>query len=217
MQYIITFLEGMISFISPCMLPMIPLYITYFAGNAGNRKRAFLHALAFVSGFTITFTLLGVLAGSLGAFLIRYQKAVHVISGLIIVLFGLQILEVVQIPFFKGISRDIQINSIGSALVFGFIYSVNLTPCIGSFLGSALMMAQSSADSGKGAVLLLCYSAGLGIPFLLSALLIDQLKTTFQWIKAHYSIINRICGIFLILLGILVFSGQMNRFVSLLS
>lgn len=225
MEFIITFIEGIISFISPCMLPMLPLYISYFAGDAGiatnNTKRqkstTFTHALAFVLGFTIVFTLLGVFAGSVGALLTKYQTIVNIICGLIIVYFGLSYLNVVQIPFFKGISQRFEVNGIFSAFLFGMIYSISLTPCVGAFLGSALMLASSTGGALKGALLLLAYSLGLGIPFLISALLIEQLQSTFAFIKEHYKIINTICGIFLIVIGVMMTLGMMNYVLAFFS
>lgn len=219
MEYIITFIEGIISFISPCMLPMLPLYISYFAGDGKEKQKqtTFVRALAFVSGFTLLFTLLGVFAGSIGAFFTKYQTAVNIICGLIIIYFGLSYLNIVHISFFKGINRKMEVNGLFSAFLFGMIYSVSLTPCVGAFLGSALMLASSTGGAVKGATLLLAYSLGLGIPFLLSALLIEQLQSTFTFIKKHYKIINTICGIFLIFIGVMMTLGMMNYVLALFS
>ncbi len=217
MEYAITFLEGIISFISPCMLPMLPLYISYFAGNANKKHQTLLNAFAFVTGFTIIFTLLGVFAGSIGAFLIKYQTIINILSGLVIIYFGLSYLNVVQLPFFKGNSTRYEVKGLFSAFIFGMIYSVSLTPCVGAFLGSALMLASSTGGAIKGALLLLTYSLGLGIPFLFSAVLIEQLQTAFAFIKKHYHIINIVCGIFLIIMGIFMALGMMNRIFSLFS
>ena len=104
-----------------------------------------------------------------------------------------------------------------SAMVFGMVFSIGWTPCVGAFLGSALMLASQQGQALTGVLMLLCYSAGLGIPFVASALLIDSLKSAFNFIKRHYTIINRICGILLILMGILMMTGLMNRFLALLS
>lgn len=211
MQYLITFLEGFISFISPCMLPMLPLYITYFAGGSGKKGKILLRAAAFVLGFTVVFTALGLFAGSLGSVLLRYRTAVNVVTGLIVVVFGLSYLEVVRLPFFKGMqSGGRQITGVFSAFLFGAVYSVSLTPCVGAFLGSALMLASSAGGAGEGTLLLLTYSLGLGIPFLLSAVLIDRLQEVFQFIKRHYRVINTVCGVFLILMGVLMMFGWMS-------
>ncbi len=216
MQFVITFLEGMISFISPCMLPMLPIYISYFAGGADKKKHVIIRACAFVFGFTIVFTCLGVFAGSLGFILIKYQTIVNIVSGVIIIFFGFSYLEVIRLPFFKGIQEEHKITGILSALLFGMIYSVNLTPCVGAFLGSAIMMASSSADVLKGGLLLLAYSMGLGIPFLFAAVLTEQLNVFFQKIKKNYRWINRICGCFLILVGILTAFGLLNSMMRIL-
>lgn len=227
MEYIITFMEGIISFISPCMLPMLPLYISYFAGDTTVRNNnntmtqqkqnttTFTRALAFVLGFTIVFTMLGVFAGSIGTFLMKYQTIVNVICGIIIIYFGLSYLNIVHIPFFKGMNNKLEVKGVFSAFLFGMIYSVSLTPCVGAFLGSALMLASSTGGAIKGALLLLTYSLGLGIPFLISALLIEQLQSAFTFIKKHYKIINTICGVFLIVIGIMMTFGLMNYVLAL--
>lgn len=217
MQYVITFLEGVISFISPCMLPLLPLYISYFAGNADKRSHVLARAIAFMLGFTAIFTAMGLFAGTLGSLLMRYQTAVNLIGGLIVILFGLSYLEVIRIPFFKGMQRGLEIRGIVSAFLFGLIYSVSLTPCVGAFLGSALMLASTAGGAAKGALLLLTYSLGLGIPFLLSAVLLDHLNSAFTWVKQHYAIINRICGIFLVVIGILMACGLMNTVMAVFS
>jgi len=225
MLYLLTFLEGIISFISPCMLPMLPLYLSYFAGDAGmaspaesrRNKHVFLHACAFVVGFSTVFIALGVFAGSLGMLLSRYQTALNIVCGIIVILLGLSYLEIIRIPFFSGMKSARRAGSTFSAFVFGIIYSVSLTPCIGAFLGSALMMASSSGNAARGAVLLLCYALGLGIPFLLSAVLLDQLQSTFRFIKQHYKVINTVSGIFLIVIGICMMLGWMNRVMAIFS
>lgn len=217
MQYLITFLEGVISFISPCMLPMLPLYISYFAGGADKKHKTAARAVAFVVGFTAVFTALGLFAGFLGSFLAEYQTAVNLVSGLLVVVFGLNYLEIIRLPFFKGMSQSRQIKGVFSAFLFGVIYSVSLTPCVGAFLGSALMLASSAGGAVRGTLLLLTYSAGLGVPFLLSAVLIDKLNTAFTFIKKHYRVINLICGGFLIVVGILMMLGLMNKLLSIFS
>ncbi len=217
MQYIITFLEGVISFISPCMLPMLPLYISYFAGNTGKKHHTLLRASAFVLGFTVVFTALGLFAGTLGSFLGRHQTVVNWVCGIVVILFGLSYLEVIRLPFFRGMQGGQKVQNAFSAFLFGMIYSVSLTPCVGAFLGSALMLASTSGTALRGGVLLLTYSVGLGVPFLFSAVLIDQLNTGFAWIKKHYRVINTVCGVFLILVGILMVTGWMGALLSLFS
>ncbi len=220
MQYLISFLEGIITFISPCLLPMLPIYISYFAGG-GERttKRTLSGALGFVLGFTCVFVAMGALAGTLGSFLTRYQTWVNVISGSIVILFGLNYLGALRLNLFRGSTRTVNTTDMGfgSAVVFGMIFSVGWTPCVGAFLGSALMLASQQGHVVEGMVMLLCYSLGLGVPFLLSAVLIDQLKGAIQWIKRNYTWINRISGILLIIVGIAMATGLMGRLLAVLS
>lgn len=217
MQYLITFLEGVISFLSPCMLPMLPLYLSYFAGGSGEKRRALPRALAFVLGFTLVFTALGLFAGTLGAFLKEYQTAVNIVCGIIVILFGLSYLELIPLPFFKGMRSGREIKGVFSAFLFGVIYSVSLTPCVGAFLGSALMLASTSGGAVKGALLLLIYSLGLGLPFLLSAVLLEKLNSAFQFIKKHGRAVNLVCGAFLILIGTAMAFGWLNTLISVIS
>lgn len=219
MQYAVAFLEGIITFISPCLLPMLPIYLSYFAGG-GERsvKKTLRGALGFVAGFTIVFVLLGALAGTVGSFLKEHQTAVNIISGLIVIFFGLNFLGVVKINLFKGSNRQVNTNNMGffSAMVFGMVFSIGWTPCVGAFLGSALMLASQQGHVVEGMGMLFVYSLGLGIPFILSAVLIDYLKSAFDWVKRHYTIINKISGIFLILVGILMATGTMGWLLGLL-
>lgn len=193
------------------------MYISYFAGGADKKHKVFARAFSFILGFTIVFSLLGLFAGTLGAFLSKYQTAVNIVSGVIVIIFGLSYLEVIRIPFFKGMKNTRDANTILSAFLFGVIYSVSLTPCIGAFLGSALMMASASGTALRGVLLLITYSLGLGVPFLISALLIEKLNTVFTFIKKHYKIINLICGIFLIIIGVLMAFGLMGAAMSIFS
>ncbi len=217
MQYLITFLEGIISFISPCMLPMLPIYVSYFAGGADKKEHVLRRALCFVLGFTLVFSAMGLFAGTLGAFLAKYRIAVNIVTGAAVVIFGLGYLEVINLPFFKGMQSLGKLDGAFSAFLFGVIYSVSLTPCVGAFLGSALMLASNSGTAIQGLLLLLVYSMGLGIPFVVSAVLLDQLGTAFDFIKKHYGIINKVCGIFLIAVGISMMFGFMNALLSIFS
>ena len=212
MIYLITFLEGLISFISPCMLPMIPIYLTYFAGDVNKKNNTLLNAIAFVLGFTLIFCMLGIFAGSVGAILRDYQNIVNIVCGIIVILFGLSYLDVIKINMFKGVNANgKKITGVFSAFIFGLIFSINLTPCVGAFLGSALMMASVSGTMLKGVTLLLAYSLGLGVPIILSVLIIQKLNTAFEYIKKHYKVINNVCGVFLIIIGILMVFGIMNN------
>ena len=219
MQYLISFLEGIITFISPCLLPMLPIYISYFGGG-GQRdlKKTLFCSTGFVLGFTAVFVALGALASTLGGLLKAHQTAVNIISGVIVILFGLNYLGILKFNLFRGSNHTIHGDmSFFSAFIFGIIFSVGWTPCVGTFLGSALMLASQQGHILAGMGMLLCYSLGLGIPFLFSAVLIDKLKSTFNFIKQHYSVINTVCGGLLILIGILMATGTLGRLLTLLS
>lgn len=220
MQYVISFLEGIVTFISPCLLPMLPIYISYFAGggerSAGKTLRC---ALGFVLGFTAVFVAMGALAGTLGSFVIRYQTAVNVLLGSIVILFGLNFLGVVNLNLFRGMRGEVKTADMNfwSALVFGVVFSVGWTPCVGVFLGSALMLASQQGSALVGTMMLLCYSLGLGVPFLISAVLIDQLKGAFTFIKKNYNIINKVCGTLLVAVGVLMATGMLSRMLNALN
>ena len=220
MQYLISFLEGVITFISPCLLPMLPVYVSYFAGgrerSGGKTLKA---ALGFVAGFSLTFIALGTLAGTVGGFLRSHQTAVNIVSGLIVIFFGLNFLGILRLNLFRGSSHRVETGNMGffSALVFGLVFSVGWTPCVGAFLGSALMLASQQGQALTGMLMLLAYSLGLGIPFVISALLIDYLKSAFDWIKRNYRVINAVCGWLLVLMGLLMATGLMGRFLALMS
>lgn len=220
MEYFVAFLEGMITFISPCLLPMLPIYLSYFAGG-GERKTAktLRGALGFVTGFTVVFLFLGALAGTVGGFLREYKTAVNIISGLIVIVFGLNFLGVFRLRLFRGGHHSVRTDHMGfwQAVLFGVIFSVGWTPCVGAFLGSALMLASMQDHAVQGMLMLLAYSLGLGIPFVFSAVLIDYLKSAFGWIKRHYTVINAVSGGLLILIGILMAAGIFERVIGLFS
>ena len=228
MQYLISFLEGIITFVSPCLLPMLPIYISYFAGgndgdgddggSAKKNRRVIKNALGFILGFTVVFVLLGALAGTFGRLLNEHQMAVNIITGLIVIFFGLNFLGVFKINLFKG-SKLAKTDNLGffSSVLFGVVFSIGWTPCVGAFLGSALMLATSQGNVLQGVVMLLLYSLGLGIPFFVSAVLIDRLKGAFSFIKKHYRVINIVSGVFLVINGVLMATGLFGKFLALLS
>lgn len=220
MQYFIAFLEGIITFISPCLLPMLPVYVSYFAGGEqSSTYKTFKNSTGFVLGFTVLFVMMGALAGTLGSFLIRYKILLNVVSGLIVIFFGLNYIGVFKLNIFNGLSRNRDVQNLGffSSVIFGMIFSVGWTPCVSAFLGSALMMAAGSGRVLEGILMLLLYSLGLGIPFIFSALLIDKLKDTFNFIKQNYKTINVVCGSLLVVVGVLMTSGLLGKLVSILA
>ena len=220
MQYLICFLEGVSTFISPCLLPMLPVYITYFAGG-GERSngKTLTNAIGFVLGFTSVFVLMGAMAGTFGSVLKSHQTFVNIVSGIVIVLFGLSYMGLFRIKFFNRRSNKMKLDNLGfiSSYVFGAVFSIGWTPCVGVFLGSALVLTSQQGTAYAGLIMLLCHSLGLGVPFVLSAVLIDSLKSTFGFIKANYRIINILCGIFLVVVGLLTASGYMGKLIALLA
>ena len=219
MQYFISFLEGIITFISPCLLPMLPVYVSYFAGGGERTSgKTLVGASGFVLGFTAVFVAMGALAGSLGAFLREYKIWVDLVGGIIVIMFGLNYLGILKLDLFRGLGGRVH-GGMGffSAMLFGIVFSVGWTPCVGAFLGSALMMASQQGTVKEGMGMLLTYSLGLGIPFLLSAVLIDRLKNAFDWIKRNYKTVNILCGGLLILVGLLMATGLMGMFLNALS
>ena len=220
MQYVISFLEGIVTFISPCLLPMLPIYISYFAGGSERSTGKTLRcAFGFVLGFTAVFVAMGALAGTVGSFLIRYQTLVNIILGGIVILFGLNYLGVLNLNIFRGMKGGVKTADMNfwSAFVFGVVFSVGWTPCVGVFLGSALMLASQQGSAMVGTLMLLSYSLGLGVPFLLSAVLIDQLKGAFAFIKRNYAVINKVCGILLVSVGVLMATGLLTRFLNVMN
>ena len=145
MQYFISFLEGIITFISPCLLPMLPVYVSYFAGGENNRKRTFKSALGFVLGFTIIFVCMGAFAGGLGRFLKKSQSILNIVCGLVVIIFGLNFMGVLKISFLnttKKWNAQVEGNGFFRSVLFGMVFSIGWTPCVGTFLGSALLMAS---------------------------------------------------------------------------
>ncbi|MBE6632640.1 MAG: cytochrome c biogenesis protein CcdA [Ruminococcaceae bacterium] len=219
MQYLLMFLEGIITFISPCLLPMLPIYVSYFAGGEDrSTSKTLRNSLGFCFGFTVVFVLMGALAGTVGSFLKEYQTTVNIVTGLIVTGFGLHFLGVFGLNFMKGIKGYGPKKGMGivSSFLFGIVFSVGWTPCVGAFLGSALMMASQQGKILTAVLMLLVYSLGLGIPFVVSALLIDKLKSAFNFIKRNYKTINTVSGIFLIAVGISMMLGLFGKLLAIL-
>jgi cytochrome c-type biogenesis protein len=218
MQFVLLFLVGIITFVSPCLLPLLPLYVSYFAAGEPDRRRAFANAVGFVCGFTLVFVALGALAGTLGRLLVEHSVAVNVVAGLVVVLLGLNFTGLIKIRF---LNRTVRVNAgvknltFFSSALFGIVFSVGWTPCVGAFLGSALMRASMQGGTLDGGLMLLVYSLGLGIPFVASAVLIDRLKNAFDFIKRNYRIVNIVSGVLLIVIGVLMATGLMGRLMIL--
>jgi len=214
MEYLIVFLEGIVTFISPCLLPMLPLYVSYFAGGETTKttNKVLHNALGFVLGFTIVFVILGAFAGTLGQFILNNGTVFNLVSGLIIITFGLSFIGLIHLPSIGLVKKSaIQTNALTpvKSILFGIVFSISWTPCVSAFLGSALILASQQGSVIKGVIMLLLFSAGLAIPFIASAVLINSLKSTFDFLKKHYKTINYVSGSLLILLGILMMMGRL--------
>ncbi|MDU5111359.1 MAG: cytochrome c biogenesis protein CcdA [Clostridium sp.] len=223
MNYLILFLEGIITFISPCILPMIPMYISYFMGGSKENKnsKALINSIGFVIGFSIVFTILGAAFGTFGTFLKEYMNVFNIVAGIILILFGLNYIGILKVVVlnrsFKLSNKKAKDLNFLAAITFGMIFAIGWTPCVGTFLGSALMLAANSQTTIEGVFMLLTYSLGLGIPFIISALLIDSLKAAFKFIKSNYKVINIISGSLLIIIGVLMITGYFNLLLSYLT
>lgn len=205
MDYILTFLEGIASFISPCLLPMVPIYISYFIGeNNNNNKKEIQNSIGFVLGFTVIFLILSIFASQLGSLLSNNIRYIKIFFGIIIIIFGLNYMGFLKIGFLnKSKTKNIDTKNFNfvKSILFGILFSVSWTPCIGTFLSSALLLIAKEQNMLKGIILMLLYSIGLGIPFIISAILIEKMKNVFDFIKKHYDLIKRISG------GILIGAG----------
>ena len=201
MDYLLTFIEGIASFISPCLLPMVPIYISYFIGeNDDKNNKAIINSIGFVLGFTIVFLILSIFASRIGSILSSNIKYIKILFGIVIILFGLNYMELLKVKFLnKSNIKKTNTKNLNffKAMVFGILFSISWTPCIGTFLSSALLLIAKEQDMVKGIIMMLLYSIGLGIPFIISAVLIDKLKNVFNFIKQHYDIIKKISGIIL--------------------
>ena len=198
---LLTFAEGLASFLSPCTLPMVPVYVAYFSVRDRTKASAFARSLAFVLAFTLVFVAMGAFAGSLGQLLSAHRTAVRIACGVLMAVLGAGYLGLFKLPF-SGSRGARPVTGLVSAFLFGLAFALGLTPCVGAFLASALLQAAAEGTALKGVLLLVAYSAGLGVPFVLSALLIARLKGLFNFVKAHYRLINGLCGGFLILAGV---------------
>ena len=238
MDYILAFLDGIITFISPCLLPMLPVFLLYFAGDSGrvlqNRgrphsgrpsepqngegatARTARNVGGFVCGFALVFMALGAFAGTLGRLIVRYQVALNLICGAVIILMGLGFVGLIRLPG-RQRQNTVRVGGFFSALAFGAVFSVSWTPCLSATLGAALMLAAQRATAGHGVLMLLCFSLGLGLPFMLCALFMAQLKGVLDFLRQRLGLISKISGGLLIWLGLLMATGLMGRWMALLS
>lgn len=219
----LTFLEGLLSFLSPCILPLLPVYLMYLSGSRDEESRhgrLILNTLGFIAGFTVVFVLLGATASGLGHLLGQHRNLLQRIGGVIMILFGLNFLGVLNFSFLNATkkldARPDNLKFFSSAL-FGGVFSLGWTPCLGPFIGSALIMASASGTLLKGIILLLSFSLGLGVPFLLTALLWGRMQGAFSFVKRHLGKIKAVSGILLILVGLLMALDFIGYYMGLFS
>jgi len=215
----VAFSAGLLSFLSPCVLPLVPSYVTFITGMGLDdvsraRRTALVHALLFVLGFTFIFVALGAGASAFGQLLREYRVWIARVGGVLMVLMGLWMLDVIRIGALQQERRmhlsDKPLGYLGTVVV-GIAFGAGWTPCLGPTLGAILLLAANETELAKGITLLIAYSLGLAVPFLLSALLLDRFLGFFQKFKHNIGRVNRIAGILLVLVGILMFTGWFER------
>ena len=214
---LVAFSAGLLSFLSPCVLPLFPSYLSFITGmsvdrlagevDAGARTRVLLHSLAFILGFSVVFVSLGASFSAAGQFLLDYRDWIRIAGGLLIIAFGLYIAGVLRVGLF-GRTQQMQLRSkpaglVGSFLV-GLTFAIGWTPCVGPILGSILTLASNDKTVGQGITLLLCYSAGLGVPFLLSSIALGGFLRFFKRYRPFIPTVERAAGVLLIVVGVLV-------------
>lgn len=221
LSYSIAFMSGLASFLSPCLLPMIPAYILYMAGAAVeegekvSRRAAILRTLAFVLGFTLVFLLLGLSASVFGRFFVSNKEWFQRLAGVFIMVLGLQFAGLIHLPALgkiRGFRPKTESGSTISALLMGLAFGAGWTPCFGPVLASILMMATASQSVGQGTLLLLIYALGMGLPFVLSAVFVNELTPVLARISQKGIWIERTAGLVLIVFGFLM---AMNWLVKL--
>jgi len=211
MVYLLTFTGGFLAFLSPCVLPLIPAYVAYFATGEAAPQRTWRNALGFFLGLLLVLISLGLFAGGLGVWLGR--RPIEVVGGLLLIFFGLHYTGALQIPALRRIrGRDLDMQRLQTlrfpwAVAFGMVFALCWTPCVGPLLGAALLTAARMGGVLEGALVLFSFALGIGLPFFLAALFLDRLKGAFAFVKRHHTAISRVSGTLLILIGLIMLLG----------
>lgn len=220
----VAFLGGVLSFLSPCVLPLVPSYLGFITGftleEIGSKRRlALVHAGLFVVGFSIIFVLLGASATAVGSAFRAYKDVIQQAGGVLIIVFGLYCLGVIKLGFLSTEKRvhleQKPLGYLGSVLV-GMAFGAGWSPCIGPILGGILSLAATEADLGRGMALLVAYSAGLAVPFLVAALAVEKFLAWFQKFRRYLGVVQKVSGALLVAVGILIATGQFTRLASYL-
>ena len=214
---------GLLSFASPCVVPLVPAYLGYLSGATvsrdgqlvGERRKLVFHALLFVLGFTLVFMVMGASVGLIGYALLQNLPVIQKVGGIILVVFGLHMLRLLNIPF---LNRSVQIDmtritarqGYGKSVLVGAIFAAGWTPCVGLVLSGILTLAAASATVGKGALLLGAYSAGLGLPFVLSALALERARGWLRRLNRRARLVETVSGVMLVTMGLLVYTNFMS-------
>ena len=217
------FIAGIISFLSPCVLPLVPPYLIYLTGATiervaqdrqavASRRAVMLSALMFVLGFSSVFVALGASASFIGGLIRAWSAQLSIVAGVVIIIMGLHFLGLTRIGFLMREGRATMSKPVGlwGAYVMGLAFAFGWTPCIGPILAAILSVAAAEATVTKGAGLLAIYSAGLGIPFLLAAVMIDQFSSLLARLKRHLATVERAMGVLMVLTGIGFLTGTMS-------
>jgi len=202
------FFEGVLTFISPCILPMFPVFLMYLSNESQKKGKALvINILGFILGFTIVFVTLGATATAIGSIMNQNRVLLQRIGGVIIILFGLNMAGFINIRFLnfqRGLSLKKDSGGFLSSVLFGIVFSFGWSPCLGLFLGTALILAADASTVGIGMFYLFVFSMGLGLPFLITGILFSKVEQSFNFVKKHYNLITKISGIFLVIIGILM-------------
>ncbi|HRY11974.1 MAG TPA: cytochrome c biogenesis CcdA family protein [Syntrophomonadaceae bacterium] len=217
MSFLLCFIEGLLAFVSPCILPLLPVYVFYLAGVSEqsdiSHPRLIKNSIAFVVGFTLVFVALGATASLLGQFLQENISVFRKIGGLIMIILGLNFAGVIRLHFLD-FDRHLEYRTRNlhffTSVVFGTVFAFGWTPCVGAFLGSALILAGNTESLWQGITMLLLFSAGLGLPFILFATLFDRAGPLLKTMQNYHRAISIVSGLVLILAGILMYTDKLG-------
>lgn len=221
---VLAFSAGLLSFLSPCVLPLVPAYVSYLTGAAIkglNRGKAKLYtlykAIGFTLGFSIIFIIMGLSITTLGKYFDMYREYIRIIGGTLVIIFGLHISGLIKIKYLyyeKRFTEPSKLGSGASSILLGMAFAAGWTPCIGPILGSILLYAGSMSTVYKGVMLLAAYSIGLAVPFILTALAIESFSKYFKKISRHMALISAISGILVVIIGLIILTNKFLRFSS---